>query len=85
MLLLLLCVVALAAIFLVAGCTDSGSQVGHGTPSLEDISEGVLVKLELDGLPEPKEFYLARPTPVRADNDLISTLRLIARHKILEQ
>jgi len=63
LLLLLLCVVALAAIFLVTGCTDSGSQAGQGTASLEDISEGVLVKLELYGLPEPKEFYLARPTP----------------------
>jgi hypothetical protein len=85
-LLLFLCVVALAAIFLVAGCTDAGTQVGQGpaspksdnvklalrpehdsgvsgTASLEDISEGVLVKLELYGLPKPKAFYLAHIHP----------------------
>jgi len=30
-------------------------------------------------------IYFSRPTPMPADNDLFSTLRLLARHKILEQ
>ncbi len=85
-LLLLLCVVALPAIFLMVGCTDGSSQVnqeGHaphsdnvklalvpehdsgvsGTGSFEEISEGVLVKLKLRGLPKPNAFYLAHIHP----------------------
>jgi hypothetical protein len=86
--LLLLCVVALLAIFLMVGCTDGGSQAQQegqashknsdkvefalraehdsgvsGTASFEDISEGVLVKLQLRGLPEPNELYLAHIHP----------------------
>jgi hypothetical protein len=86
--LLLLCVVALLAIFLMVGCTDSASQAEQegqashkksdnvelalrpehdsgvsGTDSFEDISEGVLVTLELRGLPKPNEFYLAHIHP----------------------
>jgi hypothetical protein len=34
-----------------------------GTAIFEDISEGVLVKLELPGLPKPNEFYLAHIHP----------------------
>src|SRR5215211_9272135 len=72
---LLLCVVALPAIFLMVECTDGSSQAGQGghaphsdnvklallpehdsgvsgTASFEEISEGVLVKLELRGLPK---------------------------------
>jgi hypothetical protein len=88
MLLLLLCVVAVLAIFLMVGCTDGGSQAEQegqashnksdyvklalrpehdsrvsGTASFEDISEGVLVKLGLRGLPKPNEFYLAHMHP----------------------
>jgi hypothetical protein len=88
MLVLLLCVVALLAIFLMVGCTDGGSQAEQesqtshkksdnaelvlrpkhdsgvsGSASFEDISEGVLVKLELRGLPKPDEFYLAHIHP----------------------
>jgi hypothetical protein len=90
--LLLLCVVALAAIFLMVGCTDGGSQGGSqaeqedhaphkksenvelalrpehdsgvsGTASLEDTSDGVLVKLNLRNLPKPNTFYLAHIHP----------------------
>jgi hypothetical protein len=39
---------------------DSGVS---GTASFEDISEGVLVKLKLRGLPKPNEFYLAHIHP----------------------
>jgi hypothetical protein len=39
---------------------DSGVS---GTASFEDISEGVLVKLKLRGLPKPNEFYLAHIQP----------------------
>jgi hypothetical protein len=39
---------------------DSGVS---GTAFLEEISEGVLVKLELDGLPKPNAFYLAHIHP----------------------
>jgi hypothetical protein len=39
---------------------DSGVS---GSASFEDISEGVLVKLELRGLPKPNEFYLAHIHP----------------------
>jgi hypothetical protein len=39
---------------------DSGVS---GTAFFEDISEGVLVKLELRGLPKPNEFYLAHIHP----------------------
>jgi hypothetical protein len=39
---------------------DSGVS---GTASLEDISEGVLVKLKLYGLPKPNELYLAHIHP----------------------
>jgi hypothetical protein len=39
---------------------DSG--VG-GTATFEDVSKGVSVKLELRGLPKPKEFYLAHIHP----------------------
>ena len=83
---LLLCVVALPAIFLMVGCTDGSSQAGqedraprsdnvklalvpehdsgvNGTASFEEISEGVLVKLELRGLPTPNTFYLAHIHP----------------------
>jgi hypothetical protein len=85
---LLLCVVVLAAVLPMVGCTDGGSQAeqeGHashknsdnvelalrpehasgvsGTASLEDISEGVLVKLKLRGLPKPNELYLAHIHP----------------------
>jgi hypothetical protein len=79
---LLLCVVALPAIFLMVGCTDGSSQAGQeshaphsdnvklvivpehdsgasGTASFKEISEGVLVKLKLRGLPKPNAFYLA--------------------------
>ena len=84
--LLLLCLVALPAIFLMVGCTDGSSQAGqedhaprsdnvklalvpehdsgvNGTASFEEISEGVLVKLELRGLPTPNTFYLAHIHP----------------------
>jgi hypothetical protein len=84
--LLLLCVVALAAIFLIVGCTDGSSQAGQeghtlhsdnvklallpehdagvsGSAYFEDISEGVLVKLKLRGLPKPNAFYLAHIHP----------------------
>jgi hypothetical protein len=83
---LLLCVVALPAIFLMVGCTDGSSQAGQeghaptsdnvklalvpehdsgvsGTASFEEISEGVLVKLKLRGLPKPNAFYLAHIHP----------------------
>ena len=84
---MLLCVVALPAIFcLMVGCTGGGSQgeQGHapqsdtdvtlklrpehdsgvsGTASLEDNSDGVLVKLELRNLPKPNTFYLAHIHP----------------------
>jgi hypothetical protein len=85
---LFLCVVVLAAILPMVGCTDGGSQAeqeGHashknsdnvkvalrpehdsgvsGTASFEDISEGVLVKLKLRGLPKPNELYLAHIHP----------------------
>jgi hypothetical protein len=83
---LLLCVVALPAIFLMVGCTDGSSQAGQGghaphsdnvklallpehdsgvsgTASFEEISEGVLVKLELRGLPKPNALYLAHIHP----------------------
>jgi hypothetical protein len=82
---MLLCIVALPAIFLMVGCTDGGSQAdqGHahqsdnvklelrpehdsgvtGTASFEDISDGVVVKLELRGLPKPNTFYLAHIHP----------------------
>jgi hypothetical protein len=39
---------------------DSGVS---GTASIEDIPEGVLVKLKLRGLPKPNEFYLAHIHP----------------------
>ena len=82
---MLLCVVALPAIFLMAGCTGGGSQgeQGHapqsddvkldlrpehdsgvsGTASFENISDGVVVKLDLRGLPKPNVFYLAHIHP----------------------
>src|SRR5215218_9960940 len=85
---LFLCVVVLAAILPMVGCTDGGSpaeQEDHashnnsdnikvalrpehdsgvsGTASFEDISEGVLVKLKLRGLPKPNELYLAHIRP----------------------
>jgi hypothetical protein len=85
---LFLCVVVLAAILTMVGCTEGGSQAGQeghvshknsdnvkvalrpehdsgvsGTASFEDISEGVLVKLKLRGLPKPNEFYLAHIHP----------------------
>jgi hypothetical protein len=85
---LLLCVVALLAIFLMVGCTDGGSQIEQesqtshkksdnaelvlrpehdsgvsGSASFEDISEGVLVKLHLRGLPKPNKLYLAHIHP----------------------
>jgi hypothetical protein len=86
LMLLLLCVVALAAIFLMVGCTDGSSQAGQeghaphsenvklalrpehdsgvsGTASFEEISEGVLVKLKLRGLPKPNALYLAHIHP----------------------
>jgi hypothetical protein len=90
--LLLLCVVALGAMFLMVGCTDGGPQGGSqaeqrdhvpqkesdnvelalrpeidsgvsGTASLEDTSDGVLVKLDLRNLPKPNTFYLAHIHP----------------------
>jgi hypothetical protein len=84
--LLLQCVVALPAIFLMGGCTDGSSQAGqeghslhsdnvklalvpehgsgvNGTASFEEISEGVLVKLKLRGLPKSNAFYLAHIHP----------------------
>jgi hypothetical protein len=85
---LLLCVVALLAIFLMVGCTDGSSQTEQesqtshkksdnaelvlrpehdsgvsGSASFEDISEGVLVKLHLRGLPKPNKLYLAHIHP----------------------
>jgi hypothetical protein len=92
LMLLLLCVVALAAIFLMVGCTDGGPQGSSqaeqedrapkkksenvelalrpehdsgvsGTASLEDTSDGVLVKLNLRNLPKPNTFYLAHIHP----------------------
>jgi len=83
---LLLCVVALPAIFfLMVVCTSGGSQAepGHahqsdnvklelrpehdsgvtGTASFEDITDGVVVKLELRGLPKPNTLYLAHIHP----------------------
>jgi hypothetical protein len=83
---LLLCVVALPAFFLMVGCTDGSSQTGQeghathsdnvklalfpkhdsgvsGTASFEEISEGVLVKLKLRGLPKPNVFYIAHIHP----------------------
>jgi hypothetical protein len=41
---------------------DHDSEVS-GTASFEDISEGVLVKLKLRGLPKPNELYLAHIHP----------------------
>jgi hypothetical protein len=89
---LLLCVVALAAIFFMVGCTDGGPQGSsqaeqedhapqkksenvelalrsehdsgvRGTASLEDTSDGVVVKLNLRNLPKPNTFYLAHIHP----------------------
>jgi hypothetical protein len=92
LMLLLLCVVALPAIFLMVGCTDGGPQGSSqaeqedhapkkksenvelallpehdsgvsGTASLEDTSDGVLIKLNLRKLPKPNTFYLAHIHP----------------------
>ena len=86
-LLLLLCVVVLAAIFFMVGCTHGGSQGAQGSAShkkgdnfelalhpehnsgvsgsasLENSSDGCLVKLNLRNLPKPNTFYLAHIPP----------------------
>jgi ABC-type oligopeptide transport system substrate-binding subunit len=108
-LMLLLCVVALAAIFLMVGCTDGGPQgssqaeqedrapkkksenvelalrPGHdsgvsGTASLEDTSDGVLVKLNLRNLPKPNTFSSLTSTRALARKGRrMSTAGLMAR------
>jgi hypothetical protein len=83
---MLLCAMALPAIFLLVGCGGGGSQAGkqrpahhshgaklalypegdsgvRGTSTFEDVSKGVLVKLQLRNLPEPDTLYLAHIHP----------------------
>jgi hypothetical protein len=82
---MLLCLMALPAIFLMVGCTGGASQGEQGpthhsdnaklelrpehgsgvsgTASFEDISDGVVVKLDLRDLPKPNTLYLAHIHP----------------------
>src|SRR5215217_6565645 len=56
---LLLCVVALPAIFLMVGCTDGSSQAGQGGHAPHSDN----VKLALRGLPKSNALYLAHIHP----------------------